>query len=129
MDQEQDDRELEGYLRSFQPRQPGPLPSKNKVLALRWRRRTLPVAALVAVLILGFFSMRHKPPLVPTRVANVEKPGSLDNSIAEQISLGRLTALEKQDPAKLDAQLDQISSKLLPDVQRGHGILKTLSAE
>jgi hypothetical protein len=47
----------------------------------------------------------------------------------QQVSLIRLSVLANQDQAGFDSQLDQVSTTLLPDVQSGHGVLKTLSAE
>lgn len=129
MDPDRDDREFEAHLRSFQPRQPRPLPSRGKVLLLRWRGPAIAMAAVAAVLILSLLSMRHSPISAPSPVARAETPRTADISIAEQVSLGRLSALANQDPAGLEAQLDQVSSKLLPDVRSGHGVLKTLSAE
>jgi len=129
MDPDHDDREFEVYLRSFQPRQPRPLPGKGRALVLRWRAPAIAVAAVAAVLILALLSMKHRSASVPSPIARVEAPRAEDIGIAEQISLGRLSALANQDPAKLEAQLDQVSSRLLPDVRSGHGVLKTLSAE
>jgi hypothetical protein len=82
-----------------------------------------------AVLAVTLLSMRHTSVSAPAPAVRVETARVVDNSIADQISLGRLSVLANQDPAKLDAQLDQVSSKVLPDVRSGHGVLKTLSAE
>ncbi len=128
MDTDQEDRGFESYLRGFQPHQPRPLPGRGKLFVLRWRGPAVAVAAAAAVLMLALLSMRHTLPPAPLPVARVEMPQSAD-SIAEQVSLGRLSILANQDPARLEAQLDQISSKLLPDVRSGHGVLKALSAE
>src|SRR5258708_3835308 len=114
MDPDQEDRKFESCLRSFQPRQPRPLPGRGKLLVLRWRGPAIAVAAAAAVLMLALLSMRHTPAPAPSPVARVEMPRPGD-SIAEQVSLGRLSILANQDPARLEAQLDQVSSKLLPD--------------
>jgi len=128
-DPDQEDREFEAYLRSFQPRSPRPLPGRGKLLVLRWRGPAIATAAVAAVLILALLSLRHATGPAPSNVARVETPRTTNISIAEQVSLGRLSVLANQDPARLEAQLDQVSSKLLPDVRSGHGVLKTLSAE
>jgi hypothetical protein len=129
MNPDQDDRKFEADLRRFQPREPRPLPGRNKAILLRWRGPAIAVAAVGAVLAVTLLSMRHTPVSAPAPVVRVMTPPSRDGGIAEEISLGRLSVLANQDPAKLDAQLDQVSSKLLPDVRNGHGVLKTLSAE
>jgi hypothetical protein len=129
MNPDRDEGKFEVYLRSFHPRQPRPLPGRGKVLLLRWRGPVIAVAVVGAVLAVALLSMRHRPVSAPSPMAGVETPRATDNGIAEQISLGRLSALANQDPARLEAQLDQISAKLLPDVRSGHGVLKTLSAE
>jgi hypothetical protein len=129
MDPDRDDRKFETYLRSFQPRQPRPLPGRGKLILLRWRGPAIAAAAVGAVLAVTLLSMRHRPVSAPSPVARVETLPVTDNSIAEQISLGRLSALANQDPARLEAQLDLAAAKLLPDVRSGHGVLKTLSAE
>ena len=128
VDPDQEDHEFESYLRGFQPHQPRPLPGRGKLFVLRWRGPAIAVAAAAAVLMLALLSKRHAPPPTLSPVARVEAPRSGD-SIAEQVSLGRLSILANQDPARLEAQLDQVSSKLLPDVRSGHGVLKALSAE
>jgi hypothetical protein len=129
MNPDRDDRKFEVYLRSFHPRQPRPLPGKGKVLLLRWRRPAIATAGVGAVLAVALLSIWHRPVAAPSPMVRVETPLATDNGIAEQISLGRLSALANQDPARLEAQLDQVSAKLLPDVCSGHGVLKTLSAE
>jgi hypothetical protein len=128
-DQDREDRRLEAYLRSFQPRQPRPLPGRSRLLVLSWRAPAIAVAAVAAVLTFALLFMRHTSGPVPSPTVRVETPSTRDNNIGEQISLGRLSALANQAPARLDAHLDQVSPKLLPDVLSGHGILKTLSAE
>jgi hypothetical protein len=35
----------------------------------------------------------------------------------------------RQDPEKLDEAMKALSPRLLPDVQRGRGVLKTLARE
>src|SRR5882762_9314904 len=123
MDPDQEDREFESYLRSFQPRQPRPLPGRGKLFVLRWRGPAIALAAAASFFMLTLLSMRHALPPAPLPLARVEMPPSAD-SIAEQVSLGLLSILANQDPARLEAQLDQVSSKLLPDVRSGHGVLK-----
>jgi hypothetical protein len=129
MEPDEGDREFEAYLRSFQPHQPRPLPGRGKLFVLRWRGPAIAVAAMAAVLVLTLLSMRHSLSSAPSPAAPVEMTRTADISIAEQVSLGRLSILAKQDPARLEAQLDQVSSKLLPDVRSGHGVLQALSAE
>jgi hypothetical protein len=129
MNPDRDDHKFEVYLRSFHPRQPRPLPNRGKVLFLRWRGPVVAAAVVGAVLAVALLSMRHRPVSAPPPMARVETPLGTNNGIAEQISLGRLSALANQDPARLEAELDRVSAKLLPDVRSGHGVLKTLSAE
>jgi len=56
------------------------------------------------------------------------RPAAKTNT-AQAISLGRLTRLMEEDPAKADAELDKASRWLLPDVRRSHGALGALAAE
>jgi hypothetical protein len=49
--------------------------------------------------------------------------------IAQEISLAHLGRAALNDPASLDAQLDSLSTRLLPDVRRSHGILHSLAHE
>jgi hypothetical protein len=129
MNPDRDEHKFEAYLRRFHPRQPRPLPGRAKVFVVRWRGPAIAAAVVGAVLAVALLSMRHTPVSAPAPVVRVETARAADNNIAEQISLGRLSILANQEPDKLDAQLDRVSSKLLPDVRSGHGILKTLSAE
>jgi hypothetical protein len=121
-----DNERIESYLRQFRPQQPRPLPGMAKVLLFRWR---MPLAACATLIIILSISTRLLSP----------KPGhTLHQSaiitqqtipIAQEISFARLGRAAKKDSADLDAQLDSLSARLLPDVRRSHGVLSSLAHE
>ncbi|HKW76887.1 MAG TPA: hypothetical protein VJN64_15255 [Terriglobales bacterium] len=123
MSHEHNDDKLEAYLRQFSLRQPRPLPQRYAI------RRRFPVPALAAVaalivtaLLLLFFQQAkhpHRPQITRTQPAD----------LAVESSLASFNRILRQDPEKLDGAMNSLSPRLLPDVQRSRGILKTLARE
>jgi len=121
-----DDEKVERYLRQFRPQQPRPLPGRTKAVIVRWRVPLAACAAAVVVLAISMwlFSLKPKHSAQPS-VASSQS----EIPIAQEISLARLSRAAQTDPASLDAQLDSLSTRLLPDVRRSHGILNSLAHE
>lgn len=121
-----DDEKIESYLRQFRPQQPRPLPGRTKVVLIRWR---VPLAACTAAVVILAAAI----PLFFRKPAHTshESPAGIQQAmpIAQEISLAHLSRAALQDPASLDAQLDSLSTRLLPDVRRSHGILHSLAHE
>ncbi len=121
-----DDERVERYLRQFRPQQPGPLPGRTKSVFIRWR---MPLAAACETAFVLSISMWLRTPRPEHSahpfVANMQQT----IPIAQEISLAHLGRAALQDPASLDAQLDSLSTRLLPDVRRSHGILHSLAHE
>ena len=121
-----DDERVERYLRQFRPQQPKPLPGRTKVVLLQWR---MPLAVCAAAVIILSISMWLRTPRpehsTHPSVANMQQT----IPIAQEISLAHLGRAALQDPASLDAQLDSLSTRLLPDVSRSHGVLHSLAHE
>lgn len=121
-----DDERVERYLRQFRPQQPRPLPGRTNSVFIRWR---VPLAAASAAVIILSISMWLRTPKpehsAHPSVANMQQA----IPIAQEISLAHLGRAALQDPASLDAQLDSLSTRLLPDVRRSHGILNSLAHE
>lgn len=126
MNHDQDDRQFEDYLRKFRPEAPKPLPGRGQLLLLRWRAPAFAAAAVGALIALALLAWLRGP--VEHR-ARLEQPAPARSTIVDEVSLRRLSTMANQDPAKLDDHLDRISPKLLPDVRKGHGVLRTLSVE
>jgi hypothetical protein len=121
-----DDEKVESYLRQFRPQQPRPLPGRTKAVLFRWRG---PLAACAAAVIILAAAI----PFVPRKPAHTahQSPANVQQAmpIAQEISLAHLGRAALNDPASLDAQLDSLSARLLPDVRRSHGILHSLAHE
>jgi len=122
----QDDERLESYLRQFRPHQPRPLPGRTSAMLLHGRGRTRVGAAAAIIVVSSLFLLLRKPvsPTHPSAANMQQKP-----SIAQAISLAQLSRAAQRDPAILDAELNSLSARLLPDVRSGHGILKSLARE
>jgi hypothetical protein len=120
-----DDEKVESYLRQFRPQQPRPLPGRTKAMIFRWR---MPLAACAAVIILAVII-----PFLSRKPAHTsyQSPANVQPTmpIAQEISLAHLGRAALNDPASLDAQLDSLSTRLLPDVRRSHGVLHSLAHE
>jgi hypothetical protein len=123
---QQDDERIESYLRQFRPQQPSPLPGRTKVVLLRWR---VPLAACTAAVILLAVAIPFlsRKPVHTSHQSPVYVQQAMP--IAQEISLAHLGRAALDDPASLDAQLDSLSTRLLPDVRRSHGILHSLAHE
>jgi hypothetical protein len=121
-----DDERVERYLRKFRPQQPRPLPGRAKAVFIRWR---VPLAICAAAVIILSISMWLRTPRpdhsARPSVANIQQT----MPIAQEISLAHLGRAALQDPGSLDAQLDSLSTRLLPDVRRSHGVLHSLARE
>ncbi|SRR5258708_7161510 len=123
---DRDEEQFEAFLRQFRPQAPRPLPGKR----LMWiRRRRGPLTAAVAAIVVlvaaaGIVHFRK-----PNHTYTAKQEQSPQRDLQQEVSLGRLNMLLREDPAKLSAVLDQASPALLPDVEHGPGILKALSAE
>jgi hypothetical protein len=121
-----DDEKVESYLRQFRPQHPRPLPGRTKIVLFRWRMPLAACAAAIIILavIIPFFSRK------PAHTSH-QSPVNVQQTmpIAQEISLAHLGRAALNDPASLDAQLDSLSTRLLPDVRRSHGILHSLAHE
>lgn len=111
-------------MRTFRAETPRPLPGRGRVLLLRFRG---PVLAGAAVAVIALALARLHLPTDHTSV--VKGPAPAASTIDDEVSLSRLSALANQDQAELDSHLDQISPNLLPDVQKGRGVLRVLSGQ
>jgi hypothetical protein len=120
---EHDDSQFEAYLRQFRPHHPRPLPDKRWILFRRWAYPAAAAAIVAMVFGLSIARRSHKPAGWERSLVSSDQA-----SHSQQLSLLRLSILANQDPAKFDDQLDRSSATLLPDVQSGHGVLRTLSA-
>lgn len=122
MTAERDDEKLELYLRQFRAKQPRSLPQPPAII----RRVRVPVfAAVAAVLLITVLLLfrqqrpSHQPQVVHSQPAD----------LAQETSLEAFNRLLRQDPEKIDGAMNSLSPRLLPDVQRSRGILKTLARE
>jgi hypothetical protein len=128
-----DDEKLESYLRQFRPRQPKPLPGKGRLLVMRFRVPVLAAGVAAVALCVVLLVLRGSKPnprvIVRDAVPHQQEVPAREDSAAQQITLGRLSVIAKQEPEKLDAHLERVSQSILPDVRAGHGVLRALSAE
>lgn len=118
MNAEHDDDKFEAYLRQFHPREPAPLLKRE---TKRWRLRIVIVAAGGAAAILAvsvFLIGRHH-----------AAPQQTFTPQSSPATLGTLSRLAREHPDMLDKELESLSPRLLPDVQRSRGILKALARE
>ena len=124
MNPDRDDERLEAYLRQFEARAPRPLPVKSRPVA---RRLTVVMVALAATLLIAASlrvwqsRMKHSGPPVTQQTA--QTPAE------DEISLGQLSRIARQDPEKLDSELDRLSPGLLPNPDGSQGVLNRLSRE
>lgn len=127
MNLDREDEKLEGYLRQFQARAPRPLPRQEKPILFRRPAMAMAAAAaavvVVAVALLALRGREAPPQQPPARVAAQAEP------VPQQISMIRLSRIAREDPEKLGRHLDELSTRLLPDVRGSHGVLKHLARE
>ena len=127
--QPNDDERFENFLRQFQPKPPKPLAMpEEKVI---WIRRPWALAAsivLVAGAALWSGHLRYNRTEPPKGPIGNQLP-TAQTDLSPSASVGRLTKLMLEDPAKADAELDRVSSRLLPDVRHSKGALGVLAAE
>jgi hypothetical protein len=122
MTPERNDEKLELYLRQFRPKPPRSLPQPHRIV----RRIRGPVFAAVAALMLIavlLLLQQQRGPHQP-QIVNSQPP-----NLAQEASVEAFNRLLRQDPEKVEAAMDSLSPRLLPDVQRSRGILKTLARE
>lgn len=125
MNFDREDKKLEAYLRQFRAQTPRPLPNERKPPKVRIA--TLAAIAALILLVIGVVAFREaqkgsrREVLVKTRVE--PRPA------AAEISMIRLSRFAQQDPDSLGAHLDSLSSRLLPDVHSGKGVLNHLARE
>jgi hypothetical protein len=127
------DEEFETFLRQFQPRRPSALPYAPSLRPAWWSRRLLAAAVIVlvcgsALLVLRLRTTVNRPP--PTRlVVQQEVPTPLTSSVAETVTLGKLTQRALMDLDGLDGTLRDVSRNLLPHVERSESTLHALAKE
>lgn len=118
MNTEHEDDKFEAYLRQFSPREPGPL-LKRQTKGWTLRVATLAASAAAAVLAISVFLIgRHHAAPQPILTPQLSPA-----------TLGALGRLAREQPDKLDTELESLSPRLLPDVQRSRGVLKDLARE
>jgi hypothetical protein len=122
------DERFEEFLRGFQPRMPRPLPT-----AFGPRRPWKWLATAAALILFSGIAahhlwkkqtLRNAPPVL---TAQPTAPPA--GNPAQEVSLGRLTRLAMEDPARLDAALTQASRDLLPRFDRTDSTLSVLAKE
>ncbi len=124
---EQHDKQLENYLREFQPRRPRALPMSEKDPILMWRR----LAAAAAVTLLSGVSLwvaGRRPAPAPIGVV-VKKAAAGPASAAVRFSRLSMTQLAVNDPQQLDAVLASASRSELPDFRAEDSTLRVLAKE
>jgi hypothetical protein len=116
---EQNERDLEDFLREFRPRQPRALPPVSAEIPahLRHHHRWHRLAAAILLVIAGsasawLGSRQNTPTPFPTvlKTAASSKAGNSKNSLPSLVLLERL-ALE--DPAQFDATMSAASRRIL----------------
>ncbi len=126
MKPDRDDERLEAWLQQFEPRAPRPLPGRPRPQV---RRPAVVIAALaamvliaVSLLLVGRGRMKSPGPQQATQQPAQTPAG-------DEISFAQLSRIARQEPEKLDSELDRLSEKLLPDVRGSKGVLNRLSRE
>jgi hypothetical protein len=127
MDEEKKDLAFEAFLREFEPRAPRPLPASEPSPRPDRARHTaaggLAVLALAASI---WFTLRR-----PTqqRAESVQVQATATEVPPVTLSIFRLTRLAVEDPAKLDATLDEASRHSLPAFRGSKSTLRVLTKE
>jgi hypothetical protein len=121
MNLEHDDGRFEAYLRQFKPPEPRALVRPAKALS-----RTPMFAAAAAIILIAMacwlaVSIRQR-----SQVTRNSPPVS---ALTQPTSMAALGRLAREHPEQIDEQLDVLSSHVLPDVQRGDGVLRKLARE
>lgn len=125
-DSEQNDGQFEGYLREFRPRRPGVLPT----VAPSRTRQQLAIAACAA-LVIGAVWLGLKSEF-GTRVGlaiTTATPHPPTNDLPAQVSAVRAVSLSLENPKEFDASLDEVSRRVLPDVEWSGGALYKLGRQ
>lgn len=118
MNTEYEDEKVEAYLRQFRPREPGSLP-KLEGKGPRWLDPIVAAAAAAAIMAISVLLVGRRQP-VAQQTATPQ---------SSSVSLGKLSRMVREHPDSLDTELESLSPRLLPDVQRSRGILKDLARE
>ena len=122
---------FENYLRGFEPRPPGPLPAGASSRPRRWQ---LPLALAALILIGIAWSLWEWPAaqrLNPgDTTQQIDSTGNAGGAgVTPVATLGSLNELFRSNSAQFDAQLNEASRRLLPDVQNTGGLLHVLARE
>lgn len=113
------DAQFEDYLRQFRPRAPRPLPAAR---ASRWIG--IAAAALFLMVVSAAIAwLRPHSDDGGGTIPVVARPAP-----ERAVSLASLHALAALDSSQLELALDREARGLLPDVERGGGVLQALSA-
>jgi len=125
MNPDRDDERLEAWLQQFEPRAPRPFPGKPRPQA---RRPAVAIAALAAMVLIAVSLLvwrsrvKHSGPQQATQQPAQAPAG-------DEISFAQLSRIARQEPEKLDSELDRLSAGLLPDPGGSKGVLNRLSRE
>jgi len=121
MNLDPEDEKLEAYLKQFHALPPKPLVADEK----RVVGRPALLFAAVIVLVVAIFVQRR----VSAPAGRGADLSAQNQPIAQEISVIRLSRIAQEDPGKLGSRLDELSSRLLPDVSRSEGVLKQLARQ
>ncbi len=111
------DPEIETFLRRFKPRAPAPLPSPAETPGRVWRSLAV-AAACAAVTVLVAWRLTDSPRL---------SPRAAEQASRVRPTLGVLNAALRA--GNLDAVLDELGKKTLPDPSRPGGALEALARD
>jgi hypothetical protein len=132
---EQNERDLEDFLRVFRPRQPRALPSVPAEIPAhvrdhhRWQRLAAAVLLTIAGTASAWLASRQKTPTpFPTvlKTAVSSKARNSSNSLPSLVPLERL-ALE--DPSQFDATMSAASRRMLQHVDGSDPLLRALAKD
>jgi hypothetical protein len=120
------DGQFENYLRTFQPKRPRPLPLAPEA-SPEWRRLAAAAAVLIALGISLWFGVRKSQPRVAVLV--ITGPPHPAQQLSARPSILQLTRIAVEDPAKLDGELTELSTEILPDFQKKESTLRVLAKD
>jgi len=126
MKPDRDDERLEAWLQQFEPRAPRPFPGKPRPQA---RRPAVVMVALAAMLLIAVSLLvwqRRMKSAGPQQAVS-QQPAQAPAGV--EISFAQLSRIARQEPEKLDSELDRLSAGLLPDPGGSKGVLNRLSRE